>query len=57
MTAGGKELVTQLYDPDNYPPSYEDYLKGRQTQFPKSVEFVEGGKRIVQWDIYVDVSI
>ena len=44
------ELVTQLYFENNVPPSFEDRVKGRKTQFPQQVTATEKG-RDVRFDI------
>jgi len=35
VTAKGREFITQAYFKGGVPPSYEDYVKGRESQFPK----------------------
>lgn len=51
------EFVTQLYFPDDVPPSYEDYVRGRESQFPTSVEYLEGGTRRITWNVYLDIEV
>lgn len=45
VTAGRKEFVTQAYFKGGVPPSYEDYVKGRESQFAK-VEDIAEGRRV-----------
>ena len=48
-----KELVTQLYFRGDVPPSYEDYVRGRETQFPQGFSATRLGKS-VKFDIVLD---
>lgn len=43
----GVELVTQLYFKDFVPPSYEDYVRGRDTQFPTRWGRISVGRKAV----------
>ena len=42
-----KEFVTQLYFKNDVPPSYEDYVRGRETQFPSEITRNRSGRNIV----------
>jgi len=57
VTAGGgrkaKEFITQAYFKGGVPPSYEDYVRGRESQFPK-VRRIPDGRRVTM-DIRLDV--
>jgi len=45
VTAKGREFITQAYFKGGVPPSYEDYVKGRESQFPK-VQANRNGRRV-----------
>merc|ERR1712037_49051 len=51
VTAGEREFITQAYFKGGVPPSYEDYVKGRESQFPKVEDIPEG--RRVTFDIRI----
>ena len=51
---GGKELTTQLYFKNDVPPSFEDYVSGRGSQFPQRVQATSRGRKIT-FDIVMDV--
>jgi len=42
-----KELTTQLYFKNDVPPSYEDYVQNRETQFPKRITRNQSGRKIM----------
>merc|ERR1719516_858830 len=44
VTANGRELVTQVYFRDGVPRGYEDYVSGRDSQFPQSVSSIGPGE-------------
>ena len=46
--------MTQLYFRNDVPPSYEDYVEGRQSQFPSSIIGSDSGREI-HFDIVMDV--
>ena len=48
-----KELTTQIYFRDHIPPAYEDYVKGRDTQYPKRILYYPWG-RLIEFDIVMD---
>ena len=48
-----KELVTQLYFRNDVPPSYEDYVVGRETQFPTNIINTQSGRQI-NFDLVMD---
>jgi len=54
VISAGKEFVTQLYFPNDVPPSYQDYVAGRQSQFPSKLIDERSGKKIT-FDIIMDV--
>ena len=41
----GKSFTTQVYFRGYVPSSYEDYVKGRDTQFGK-VRIIQGGREV-----------
>ena len=51
---GGKELTTQLYFKNDVPPSFEDYVSSRGSQFPQKVQATSRG-RTITFDIVMDV--
>ena len=51
---GGKELTTQLYFQNDVPPSYEDYVANRSSQFPQKVQATSSG-RTITFDLVMDV--
>ena len=53
MTDKNIELVTQLYFEGEIPPTYENYVKGRETQFPLKDD-VKNGIRFIRFDIVMD---
>ena len=53
VTTNATEFVTQAYFKGSVPPSYEDYVVGREKQFA-GVEVTAGG-RVVTFDIVMDV--
>jgi len=57
VTAGGgrkaKEFITQAYFRGGVPPSYEDYVRGRESQFP-DVGRIPDGRRVTM-NIRLDV--
>jgi len=57
VTAGGgrkaKEFITQAYFRGGVPPSYEDYVRGRESQFP-NVGRIPDGRRVTM-NIRLDV--
>ena len=56
MISSGKELVTQLYFPNDVPPSYEDYVVGRESQFPSKIVGYGSGRKI-NFNIVMDVIL
>ena len=48
-----KELTTQIYFRDHIPPAYEDYVIGRDTQYPKRILYYPSG-RLIEFDIVLD---
>ena len=50
-----KVLTTQLYFRNDVPPSYEDYVKGRDTQFPASIRTTRSGRKI-KFDLVMDYN-
>ena len=50
---GQKELTTQLYFHNDVPPSFEDYVKGRDSQFPQKIKPSCNG-RIITFDVVLD---
>ena len=46
--------MTQLYFYNDVPPSYEDYVEGRQSQFPSSIVRSDSGRKIY-FDVVMDV--
>jgi len=48
-----KTLTTQLYFKNDIPPSYEDYVNGRQSQFPSSMTRTSDGRN-VRFDLVMD---
>jgi len=54
VIAGGKEFVTQMYFDGGVPPSYEDYVKNRETQFPR-VTYRPDGSRDVVFNVILDL--
>ena len=50
-----KELVTQLYFKDDVPPQYEDYVKGRESQFPSKI-CGNGSGRNITFNIVMDYA-
>ena len=48
-----KTLTTQLYFKNDVPPSYEDYVNGRQSQFPSSITRTSDGRN-VRFDLVMD---
>jgi len=48
-----KELTTQIYFRDHIPPAYEDYVIGRETQYPKRILSWPSG-RLIEFDIVMD---
>jgi len=56
VIARGKELITQMYFRDDVPPQYEDYVKGRETQFPTvTYRKCNDGSRNIFFDIVMDI--
>ena len=56
VTAKGTELVTQLYFRTLVPPSYEDYVRNRDTQFPQvDNPATNNGPRNIQFDLAMQV--
>ena len=53
VITNNKELVTQLYFKNDVPPSYEDYVRGRETQFPSKITRNLSGRKIV-FNIVID---
>jgi len=52
-----KTLTTQIYFKGHIPPAYEDYVKGRDTQYPKSdfvFENVQERQRTIEFDLVMD---
>ena len=47
VITNNKELITQLYFKNDVPPSYEDYVRGRETQFPSKITTNRSGRKIV----------
>jgi len=47
------ELVTQLYFEGEIPPTYENYVNGRETQFPMR-DYKKNGIRFIRFDIVMD---
>ena len=54
MFDGRKELTTQLYFQNDVPKSFEDYVIGKQSQFPQKVKATPTGRNIT-FDIVIDV--
>jgi len=54
VISSGKEFVTQLYFQNDVPPSYQDYVSGRQSQFPSEIIEETSGKTLT-FDIIMDV--
>ena len=52
--AGGKELTTQLYFENDVPPSFEDYVARRGSQFPQNIRAIRQG-RIITFNLVLDV--
>jgi len=53
VITASKELVTQLYFRNDVPPSYEDYVVGRDSQFPRNITATQSG-RMINFDIVMD---
>merc|ERR1712172_473998 len=53
--AGGKELTTQLYFENDVPPSFEDYVARRGSQFAQNVQANPNG-RIFTFNLVLDVQ-
>merc|ERR1712179_178339 len=53
VITNNKELVTQLYFKNDVPPSYEDYVRGRETQFPSKITRNLSGRKTV-FNIVID---
>ena len=49
-----KEFITQLYFKNDVPPSYEDYIVNRATQFPSSDVRTSSGRNI-NFNLVIDV--
>lgn len=49
-----KELTTQLYWRDDIPRSYEDYVAGREFQFPTKITATPSG-RIMRFDLVMEL--
>ena len=49
-----KELTTQIYFRDHIPPAYEDYVKGRDTQYPQSISWRKPWGRLIEFDLVMD---
>ena len=49
-----KELTTQIYFRDHIPPAYEDYVKGRDTQYPKNISPRKPAGKLIEFDIVMD---
>ena len=49
-----KEFITQLYFKNDVPPSYEDYIVNRATQFPSSDRRTSSGRNI-NFNLVIDV--
>lgn len=50
-----KVLTTQLYFRNDVPPSYEDYVKGRDSQFPTNIRTIRSGRNI-EFDLVMDYN-
>jgi len=51
-----KELTTQLYFRNDVPASYEDYVRGRDSQFPANIRATRSGRKI-NFDLVMDYTI
>jgi len=52
VTTSKKTFITQVYFKGQVPPGYENYVKGRETQFPKYITtYPENGRLNMGFDI------
>jgi len=55
VEARGREFITQIYFKDDIPPSYEDYVRDRETQYPLVWQRSVGGTRYVVFNVVLDI--
>jgi len=55
VEARGREFITQIYFKDDIPPSYEDYVRGRESQYPRVWQRSVDGTRYVVFNVVLDI--